>query len=230
MTTSLTVVKLGGRAQAECADAVARLWRERPFGLVLVHGGGDEVSALQRVLGATPQFVGGRRVTTAGDIDVIRMALSGVTNKQLVAAFGAAGLRAIGLSGEDGGLIVADPSADAAMGLVGTPATVNTTLLGLLLDAGYLPVISPLAASSAGTGQALNVNGDDAAAAIAVALGAAELFFMADVPGVLVDGAPVASLDPDGAVALAGPAGASTASMSTGVSEDREMAIRLRSA
>jgi acetylglutamate kinase len=197
------VVKLGGRAQGDPAlpAALASLWSATGGRLCVVHGGGDAISALQRARGETPQFVGGRRVTTAGDIDVIRMALSGATNKQLVAALQAAGLRAVGLSGEDGRLLVAHPSADAAMGLVGTPAAVNTTLLTLLLDAGYLPVISPLAASSAGRG-ALNVNGDDAAAAIAVALGAAELFFMADVPGVLAGGSVVPTLGPAAAADL----------------------------
>jgi acetylglutamate kinase len=188
------IVKLGGRAQGDAAlpATLVQCWRDaRAAGgaLVIVHGGGDAISALQRARGETPLFIGGRRVTTDSDIDVIRMALSGITNKQLVAALTAAGAPSVGLSGEDGALIRARPSDDAeTMGRVGTPTAVNAALLELLATAGYLPVLSPLACDeTSSTGAALNVNGDDAAAAIAIAVGAAELFFMADVPGVLDD-------------------------------------------
>jgi len=121
---AVTVVKLGGRTQADAAlpAAVAALWRATNGRLVIVHGGGDAVSELQRARGITPQFVGGRRVTTDADVDVVRMALSGLANKQLVAAFAAAGAPALGISGEDGALVTADPTTDARMGRVGTPA------------------------------------------------------------------------------------------------------------
>jgi len=201
----VTVVKLGGRAQSDPAlpAALAELWWSVGGRLCVVHGGGDAISALQRARGETPQFVGGRRVTTAADVDVIRMALSGLTNKQLVAAFRGAGLPAVGLSGEDGGLIAAEPTGEAHMGLVGAPAAINVSLLALLFDGGYLPVISPLAANNAGgESAALNVNGDDAASAIAIALGAAELFFMADVAGVLDAGAVIPALGPDATARL----------------------------
>ena len=205
------VVKLGGRTQGDPAlpAALAAVSAATGGRLVVVHGGGDAVSEIQRARGITPEFIGGRRVTTDADIDVIRMALSGLANKQLTAALLAAGVAALGLSGEDGVLLEAAPTTDARMGRVGEPARVNVALLALLMGAGYCPVISPVSASTAARGVALNVNGDDAAAAVAAAIGAAELFFMADVPGVLVDGAPVASLDPVGAAALerAGTAG-----------------------
>jgi acetylglutamate kinase len=198
------VVKLGGRTQGDPAlpAALAAVSAATGGRLVVVHGGGDAVSEIQRARGITPEFMGGRRVTTDADVDVIRMALSGLANKQLVSALLAAGVAALGLSGEDGVLLEAAPTADARMGRVGEPARVNVALLALLMGAGYCPVISPVSASTAARGVALNVNGDDAAAAVAAAIGAAELFFMADVPGVLVDGAPVASLDPAGAAAL----------------------------
>jgi acetylglutamate kinase len=184
---AVTVVKLGGRTQgaAELPNAVAALWRATGGRLVIVHGGGDAVSELQRARGLTPTFVGGRRVTGDADIEIIRMALSGLANKQLVAAFRAAGVPALGISGEDGALLEATPTADAAMGLVGEPARVDVALLELLLGAGHCPVVSPVSASAGAAGVALNVNGDDAAAAIAAALGARELFLLADVPGVL---------------------------------------------
>lgn len=193
----LTVVKLGGRTQADAAlpGALAALWHAAGGRLVVVHGGGDAISELQRARGLAPTFVGGRRVTSDADIETIRMALSGVANKQLVAALAAAGVRALGLSGEDGALLRARPTADARLGRVGEPESVDVALLALLLGAGYCPVVSPVSASTDAAGVALNVNGDDAAAAVAVACGAAELFFLADVPGVLdADGTALASL------------------------------------
>lgn len=202
------VVKLGGRTQDDPAlpGALAAAWRASGGRLVVVHGGGDAVSALQRARGTTPAFVGGRRVTGAGDLDDLRMALSGLANKRVVAALQQAGVPALGLSGEDGPLLVAAPAADARLGLVGemgrAPARVHADLLALLVGAGYCPVVSPVSASAAEPGAALNVNGDDAAAAVAGALGAAELFFLADVPGVLAGGQVVGTLDPAGARAL----------------------------
>lgn len=202
------VVKLGGRTQDDPALAatLAALWQRTDGRLVLVHGGGDAVSALQRTRGGEPTFVGGRRVTTDDDLDVIRMALSGLANKQLVGRLLATGVPALGLSGEDGALLEAIPGRDARLGRVGDPVRVNVPLLALLLGAGYCPVVSPVSTAVAGgplpRGYALNVNGDDAAAALAAAIGAQELFFLADVPGVLVDGAPVPVLEPEGCEAL----------------------------
>ena len=191
------VVKLGGRVQADpaLAAALAAAWRDAPGALVVVHGGGDEVSALQRRMGYEPTFLGGRRVTGEGDIDLLRMALSGLANKRLVSALVARGVHALGLSGEDAGLLSATPAEPAELGFVGRPTAVNAGLLAYLLDAGYLPVVSPLAAKACGAAGALNVNGDDAAAAIAGGLGAEELLFVSDVPGVLLGGTPVPSLD-----------------------------------
>ncbi|HEY0778501.1 MAG TPA: acetylglutamate kinase [Gemmatirosa sp.] len=200
----ITVLKIGGRPQANPAlpTALARAWRASGGRLVVVHGGGDAVSELQRARGVEPRFVGGRRVTTPGDLDVLRMALSGLANKQLVAALGAAGVPAFGCSGEDGALLLATRTPETALGAVGVPARVDAPLLRLLLGAGRCPVVSPVSADADAPGTALNVNGDDAAAAIAAALRAAELFFLADVSGVLADGHPVATLDPSGARAL----------------------------
>lgn len=162
-----------------------------------MHGGGDRISEYQRRIGVEPTFVGGRRVTTREDIEAIRMILSGVVNKELVAALLAQDVTAVGVSGEDGGLIRAVLSENVELGRVGNPSRVNSRLLETLLDAAFLPVISPLAAEESSTsGDALNVNGDDAASAIAVALNADELLFVADVNGVLDEnGSPIASLD-----------------------------------
>ncbi len=170
--TTTRVIKVGGRPQSDAAlpGAVASAWNAARGDLVLVHGGGDEVTMLQSALGVTASFVGGRRVTTQGDIDLIRMALSGSANKRLVAALAQHGVEAVGISGEDAALIAAAPAEDRRLGFVGTPATVNVAFLRHLLSGGYLPVISPVSRDASGElGGALNVNGDDAAAAVAVA-------------------------------------------------------------
>lgn len=172
-------------------------------GVVVVHGGGDEVSVLQSALGGSTKFVNGRRVTMEKDIDIVRMALSGSANKRLVAALNDAGLSAVGLSGEDAALIGATPMDPEQLGFVGAPSKINTKLLRLLIDGGFLPVISPVSRDASGTmGSALNVNGDDAAAAIAVALKATELLLVADVEGVMADGMVVQALTPTDAQGL----------------------------
>jgi acetylglutamate kinase len=186
------VIKIGGRPQSDpCLPGLLAQAAVGNGGLVLVHGGGDEVSALQRAFGVEAKFVAGRRVTSAEDIEIVRMALSGSANKRLVSQLVEKNVRAIGLSGEDASLIGATPVDAESLGHVGAPQRINVELLWHLLDGGYVPVISPasrnLSAASWG-GRALNVNGDDAASAIAVALAADELLLVLDVAGVLVDG------------------------------------------
>jgi len=200
MTQAIRVIKVGGRPQLDpaLATALAVAHRAAPGSLVVVHGGGDEVSTLQKLYGVAPQFSSGRRVTSALDLEIIRMALSGSANKRLVSALNDAGVPAVGLSGEDAGLLVATPTDREHYGFVGTPTTVNGTLLRHLLAGRYLPVLSPVSRSDdASAGATLNVNGDDAASAIATALAAAELLFVSDVEGVRVGGASVTRLDAD---------------------------------
>ena len=199
------VIKIGGRPQADpgLAPALANGWSRGNGGLVLVHGGGDEVSTLQAALGGSTKFVDGRRVTGEKDIEIVRMALSGSANKRLVATLVESGIDAVGLSGEDAALIAATPMDAEKLGYVGAPSKINVAFLRHLLSGGYLPVISPVSRDGSGTlGAALNVNGDDAAAAIAVALGAAELLLVADVEGVMRNGTVIAELTPDSARAL----------------------------
>lgn len=193
----IRIIKVGGRPQLDPAlpTALAAAYRAAPGSLVVVHGGGDEVSTLQRLHGGVAQFSGGRRVTSALDLEIIRMALSGSANKRLTSALNDQGISAVGLSGEDAGLLCATPLDQQHLGYVGTPTTVNVTLLRHVLTGGYLPVLSPVSRSDESSASStLNVNGDDAAAAIAIALGADELLFVADVAGVLVNGAPVTQL------------------------------------
>lgn len=197
-------MKIGGRAQGD-PQLIAQLTVavRRGESLVIVHGGGDEVSALQRRMGLEPQFRGGRRVTSAEDLDVVRMVLSGTTNKRLVAQLVSAGVSAVGLSGEDGGLLRAHIT-DADFGLVGGAIAVAPTLLTQLWSGGFIPVVSPLSRDADDPqGGGLNVNGDDAAAAIAAAISADELLLVADVAGVLdAAGATISELDHAAAAAL----------------------------
>ena len=198
----IRVVKIGGRPQSDpqLPAMLAATLGDPASKLVLVHGGGDEVSALQSALGGSTTFVAGRRVTTERDIDIVRMALSGTANKRLVAKLVDRGVRAVGVSGEDAGLISAAALDFEQLGWVGTPGEINTPFLAHLLSGGYLPVISPVSRDSrSNDGSALNVNGDDAAAAIAVALEAEELVLIADVEGVMSDGCVIANLTVDGA-------------------------------
>lgn len=201
---SVRVVKIGGRAQSDPAlpAALARAWRAEPRALCIVHGGGDEISAMQRRFGGKAEFSGGRRVTTDEDLEVVRMVLSGTVNKRLVSALQNEGVNAVGISGEDGALLQAVLLNGGALGRTGAPALVEPALLRTLLDGGWLPVISPVARELDGDGRGLNVNGDDAAAAIAAALHATELLLLADVAGVLVEGVAIHALDADGAAAL----------------------------
>ncbi len=196
------VIKIGGRAQgdARLAGAVAQA-AASGVSLCVVHGGGDEVSQLQRQLGGEPTFRDGRRVTTESDLAVVRMVLSGTVNKRLVSEFLTAGVRAAGVSGEDGALLTCSRFGNGEFGEVGEPQVVDVRLLSALFAGGFVPVVSPLGRFADGRG--CNVNGDDAAAAIASALGADELLLVADVAGVLDGNAsPIAALDADEMQAL----------------------------
>jgi acetylglutamate kinase len=206
----MRVVKIGGRAQGDvrlgpALAAAARATGSSAEALCVVHGGGDEVSALQRRLGLEPAFHGGRRVTSEADLEIVRMVLSGTINKRLVAMLLSHGVRAAGISGEDAMLFRALASDPETMGRVGGAVTVDPAIVLQLLAGGFVPVISPLARDADDTttsGSGLNVNGDDAAAALAGALAADELVLVADVAGVLDNGAVIPSLDLEQAEAL----------------------------
>lgn len=199
---SARIVKVGGNRADD-----AGWMREVALGVaasgvptVLVHGGGREVSELQRALGAEPEWRDGLRVTTPRTLEVVRMVLSGSVNKRWVAALIAEGADALGVSGEDGALLVATVSRGGALGRTGELATVRTALLEGWLAAGITPVVSPVSRGPDGGG--LNVNADDAAAGIAAAMGAAELLFVSDVPGVRGGGSCLGALDAAAAEAL----------------------------
>lgn len=194
MSGPVTVVKVGGNEvdDAGWTERLARAIAGHDGPVVLVHGGGKEVTALQRTLGAEPEWKDGLRVTTPDGMRAVAMVLSGLVNKRIVSALLTAGADAVGISGEDGGLLRANVARGGAMGRTGEVETVRAELLHAFLARGLTPVVSPV--SRGPDGGALNVNADDAAAAVAAALGADELLFVSNVPGVLSDGEVIAEI------------------------------------
>lgn len=181
--TELAVVKVGGNALAEAEKVVSLIEELGHREVVLVHGGGPQINEFLQRIGHRSLFHGGLRVTDSITLDAVRMVLAGRVNTQFVGALRAQGLPAVGISGVDGGTLVAEVKNGGALGFVGEMPKVDTKLLCTLLEAGFLPVLAPL---SAGTqGGELNVNADTTAAAVAVALGAKRLIFLTDVRGVL---------------------------------------------
>ncbi|HET7790941.1 MAG TPA: acetylglutamate kinase [Gemmatimonadales bacterium] len=184
----IRVVKIGGNELdrpewvAECARALAGAGP-----VVVVHGGGRAVSALSRKLGLPVEKKDGLRVTTPEVAEVVEMVVAGPVNRLLVAALRRAGVDAIGLSGVDGGVLTAR-LLPGGFGHVGEIVGVRAELLESLLLAGFVPVLAPTAPAADHTGVPYNVNADDAAAAVAAAIGADELLFVSDVPGVQVNG------------------------------------------
>jgi acetylglutamate kinase len=196
------VVKIGGAALGDAswlsAFAAAAAAVRTP--LVIVHGGGPDITALSDRLGIEVRWHEGRRVTPPEALDVAAMVLSGRVNKKVVGALLSAGVDAIGLSGIDGGLIRAEIVENGSLGRVGRVASVRTGLISGLLELGHTVVVSPI--SLGDDGEPLNVNADDAASAIAAALGAAELVFLTDVPGVRDAAGVMQLLDAGQAVSL----------------------------
>ena len=152
--------------------------------VVLVHGGGKHITALLSRLHVPTRFENGYRYTDQAVLDTAELALSAQVNKSIVQELARQKVSAVGVSGKDGGLITATVK-DPALGRVGEITHVDTRLITTLLDAGFLPVISPIVLGEDGGG--LNCNADDAARAVAKALGAQKLVFLTDVGGILID-------------------------------------------
>jgi acetylglutamate kinase len=185
------VVKLGGAAIDRDSDlALAQdvlLLRSVGVRCVLVHGGGPQVDAMLRRVGKEPEFKDGLRVTDAETLEIVRMVLVGKINRDLVSIINSqAGDEpvAVGVSGEDAGLLEVTP-ADSALGFVGNVTKVRAELIHRLLDDGLTPVISTVGANA--EGQPYNVNADEAARAIAVAMQAEKIVYLTAVPGLLED-------------------------------------------
>lgn len=162
--------------------------------VVLVHGGGPEISGLMEKLGKKPEFVDGLRVTDAETMDIVQMVLAGKVNKTLVNMLENKGGRAVGLSGMDGRLIEAVQK-DPRLGFVGEIVKIHPAPITDLLEKGYIPVVSTIGCDRAGN--AYNVNGDTAAACIAGALGAERMLLMTDIAGILRDKDDPSSLIPE---------------------------------
>jgi acetylglutamate kinase len=180
---SRIVVKCGGAVTAGAADAVLELANSESE-VCVVHGAGPQITAEMDRRGLPVEFVGGRRVTTAAALEVVRESLAAV-NAELCAAIGPL---ALGLLGDELGL---EATQVPELGLVGDPLPTRPPLVLGALSVGRIPVIAPLAKGP------LNVNADEAAAALAVGIGADRILFVTDVPGVLVEGAVVAALGAD---------------------------------
>ncbi len=183
------VVKYGGNAMvdpslaASFADDMVLL---RAVGLrpVVVHGGGPQIGELLGRLGIESEFRDGLRVTDADTLDVARMVLVGKVNRDIVGSINTHGPLAVGLSGEDGGLITS-VARHPELGFVGDVESVNPAILHRLLAEDLIPVVSTIGGSA--EGQAYNINADTVAGALAVALGAEKVIYLTDVPGLLAD-------------------------------------------
>ena len=193
---SVVVVKYGGHAMTDpaLAGSFARdIVLVRSVGLqpVVVHGGGPQIGEHLARLGMQSEFRDGLRITDAETLDVARMVLVGKVGRDIVGAVNANGGTAVGLSGEDGGLVTAEPR-DPELGFVGEVARVDPRIIEGLLAEEIIPVVSSIGADS--HGQAYNINADTMAAALAGALGAAKAVYLTDVPGLLLDASDESSL------------------------------------
>ena len=185
----IVVVKYGGNAMVneglkmQVMEDIVLLWLVG-VKVVLVHGGGPEISELMERLGKEPVFVDGLRVTDKETVDIVQMVLAGKVNKSLVNLLESKGGRAMGISGIDGGLIEAEMK-DPRLGYVGNITGINIAPVLDLLEKGYIPVISTVGCDK--EGNTYNINGDTAAARIAGALSAERLIMMTDIAGILRD-------------------------------------------
>ncbi len=202
----IVVIKYGGNAMVneqlkqQVMEDIVLLWLIG-VKVVLVHGGGPEISEIMGKLGKKAEFVDGLRVTDRETVDIVQMVLAGKINKTLVNLLEMKGGRAMGISGMDGRLIEAEIK-DERLGYVGDITRVNIRPVTDLLEKGYIPVISTLGCDR--HGNAYNINGDTAAACVAGALHASRLIMLSDIPGILADKDDPASLIPELTVEEAG--------------------------
>jgi acetylglutamate kinase len=218
------VVKYGGHAMgdAEAARDFAEdivLLKAVGINPVVIHGGGPQIGAMLKKLGVESSFIDGLRVTDAETAKIAEMVLSGAINKELVSWISQAGGKAVGISGKDGGFVTAEKIARTArdpdsniervvdLGFVGEPKSVDRSVIDTISGAGMIPVVAPIGVGT--DGHTYNINADTMAGAVAAALGAARLFLLTDVPGVLnkagdlladLDPAQIAALRADGTI------------------------------
>jgi acetylglutamate kinase len=183
------VIKYGGHAMEDpaLADLFAQdvvLMRLVGMNPVVVHGGGPQISELMRRLGKEPEFVDGLRVTDAESVDIVRMALVGKVNREIVSSINQHGSMAVGLSGEDAGLIKVEMR-DERLGFVGDVTSIEPSIVHRLVNEELIPVIATVGVDE--LGQAYNINADTVAGAIALAMQAEKLVYLTDVAGIYAD-------------------------------------------
>ncbi|MBA4541770.1 acetylglutamate kinase [Thermoactinomyces daqus] len=191
------VVKVGGSVLENLDPGFfagcARMQKTEGLSLVIVHGGGPFISRWMERIGKKPAFVDGRRVTDGETLNIAEMALAGQVNKELVSRFAREGVAVLGLSGVDLNLLQVEPE-DPKLGYVGKVTAVHAERLQTILQQGWLPVIASLGID--GQGKVLNVNADEAAGAIARALGAEQLVMVSDVDGVYIEDTLLSHMNP----------------------------------
>jgi acetylglutamate kinase len=196
----IVVIKVGGNALEQARDETLLdivLLRYVGMQPVLIHGGGPEITAMSERLGLKAEFKNGLRITDDKTMEVVKMVLTGKVNPDIVGAINRLGGQAVGMSGEDGPCIIAEPLGPE-MGFVGRVTQINREPITALLSRGYIPVIASIGLGY--DGHAYNINADTVAAEIALALGAAKMILLTDVAGVLgVDGHVVAVLSTEDA-------------------------------
>ncbi|MDR6124808.1 acetylglutamate kinase [Bacillus sp. SLBN-46] len=183
------VIKCGGSVLENLPrsfyEDVVQMHQSGEWTPIIVHGGGPLITSLLKNLNVETTFVNGLRVTNHDVLDIVEMVLSGSVNKLVVRNLVEVGGNAFGISGVDGGLLKAVPTSDAkTLGFVGEVVGVNQSVIEGIVNQGYIPVISPIGIDA--SGQRYNINGDIAASAIAKALGA-NLCFISDIPGILIE-------------------------------------------
>ena len=186
---STVVVKFGGHAMVDAtlaqqfADDIVLL-HAVGMRIVVVHGGGPQITAAMEKLGKVPEFREGQRVTDAETLEIVRMVLVGKVGRDIVSSINVHGPLAVGISGEDAGLIAAE-ARDPELGFIGDVVSVNPSIVERLLAEHLIPVVSTIGTDAAG--QAYNINADAVAGAVAGALAAEKVLYLTDVPGVLTD-------------------------------------------
>lgn len=187
------VIKCGGAAmiESEYMQNIIQdinLLYHHGIRLAIVHGGGAEITSLCERLNLPTHFIKGQRVTDEATLDIVQMVLVGKTNRSIVSQLNQLGVKAVGISGQDAGIIKAKKFMDSSerdMGFVGEVTSVDQRFISRLMEEGYLPVISPIGTDS--DGQAYNINADTVAGAMATSLCAEKLIFLSDVDGVYAD-------------------------------------------
>lgn len=202
------VVKYGGSAMIDdtLKSSFAKdisLLKHLGMKIVIVHGGGKEISELAEKLNIHSEFVQGRRVTDEAMLNVVKMVLAGKVNKEIVCNLNRQNVNAVGISGQDGNLLKCRKhflETGEDIGWVGEIIDVNTKILSDMLNDGFVPVIAPIGYDD--EGHSYNINADSAAGSIAAAFPAEKLVYLSDVPGILLDGERVASITEDKANAM----------------------------